>query len=473
MGKGFLKFKRKLWIGVVARALILSISLGIIAWSLQWLIAKMTAASPDFFRYGLRSALLALLGFAVVLLILLPRDKRIARLLDRQLGLGEKVQTMLAFRRDEGDMASIQRADTDRILCETPPKKVKGACTWLFAVVPVVACFCLVGTVLVPAKEPPSPPPVIDNNFSITPWQEQALQDLIEKVKASGMEAEPKEGVVKQLESLLIKLRNTKKESVMKETVISTIEAIHTIVSDHNTYDMIAAALLRIPSQSVQELGGAIDSLKAVLIGDWFNASADALVIGGNNPTVIATGITQALTTSKVDNTNEVHMVLMAFAVNLASLTEETSEDEINSLLAKTEDALNAALFIQVTNETVEDDTIYTLLSIFGIKASEVPEHVFNDPDDPRAEGDYEQNDDLDKIHGGGLGSGDMIFGSDDTIYDPEKDTYVKYGEVLNSYYARITDMLVDGTLPPELEEALNDYFAILFNGSENKENKN
>ena len=259
----------------------------------------------------------------------------------------------------------------------------------------------------------------------------------------------------------------------MKETVISTIEAIHTIVSDHNTYDMIAAALLRIPSQSVQELGGAIDSLKAVLIGDWFNASADALVIGGNNPTVIATGITQALTTSKVDNTNEVHMVLMAFAVNLASVTEETSEDEINSLLAKTEDALNAALFIQVTNETVEDDTIYTLLSIFGIKASEVPEHVFNDPDDPRAEGDYEQNDDLDKIHGGGLGSGDMIFGSDDTIYDPEKDTYVKYGEVLNSYYARITDMLVDGTLPPELEEALNDYFAILFNGSENKENKN
>ena len=268
-------------------------------------------------------------------------------------------------------------------------------------------------------------------------------------------------------------IKNTKKESVMKETVISTIEAIHTIVSDHNTYDMIAAALLRIPSQSVQELGGAIDSLKAVLIGDWFNASAEALAVGGMNPTVIATGITQALTTSSVDNTNEVHMVLMAFTVNLASLTEEASEDEINSLLAKTEDALNAALFIQVTNETVEDDTIYTLLSIFGIKASEVPEHIFNDPDDPRAEGDYDQNDDLDKIHGGGLGSGDMIFGSDDTIYDPEKDTYVKYGEVLNSYYARITDMLVDGTLPPELEEALNDYFAILFNGSENKENKN
>ena len=311
---------------------------------------------------------------------------------------------------------------------------------------------------------------MVDNNFSITPWQEQALQDLIEKVKASDMETEPKEGVVKQLESLLIKLRNTKKESVMKETVISTIESIHTIVSDHNTYDVIASALLRIPSQSVQELGGAIDSLKTVLIGDWFNATAEALTMDGHDAPMIATGITQALTTSKVAADNEVHMVLMAFAVELTSITEEVANDTINSLLAKTEEALNAALYIQITNETVEDDTIYTLLSIFGIKASEVPDHVFNDPDDPRAEGDYEQEDDLDKIHGGGLGSGEMIFGSDDTIYDPEKNTYVKYGEVLDSYYARITDMLVDGNLPPELEEALSDYFAILFNGSENKE---
>lgn len=470
MSKGFLKFKRKLWIGAVLRAVSVGVSMGILAFALQWLIAKMTAATPEFFLYGFSSALIAMVGFAVILLILLPTNKRVARLLDRRLGLGEKVQTMLAFHRDEGDMAALQREDTDRILRETPKKRVKGVCAWLFVTVPVVALLGMVGTVLVPAQEPPAPPPVVDNNFSITPWQEQALQDLIEKVKASDMETEPKEGVVKQLESLLIKLRNTKKESVMKETVIFTIESIHTIVSDHNTYDVIASALLRIPSQSVQELGGAIDSLKTVLIGDWFNATAEALTMDGHDAPMIATGITQALTTSKVAGDNEVHMVLMAFAVELTSITEEADNDTINSLLAKTEEALNAALYIQITNETVEDDTIYTLLSIFGIKASEVPDHVFNDPDDPRAEGDYKQEDDLDKIHGGGLGSGEMIFGSDDTIYDPEKNTYVKYGEVLDSYYARITDMLVDGNLPPELEEALSDYFAILFNGSENKE---
>ena len=472
MGKGFLKFKRKLWIGAIVRALIVAFSIGIIALAIQWLIAKMNAISPNFFLYGLKSTLPAVVSFAVVFLFLLPTNRRVARLLDARLGLGEKVQTMLAFRQDEGDMASIQRADTDRILCETPRKKVKGACMWLFAIIPVVACFCMAGTVLVPAKEPPLPPPVVDNNFSITPWQEQALQDLIEKVKASGMEAEPKEGVVKQLESLLIKLKNTKKESVMKETVISTIESIHTIVSEHNTYDVIAAALIHTPTQAVQELGGAIDSLRALLIGDWFNATTEALTADRSVAATLATGIAQALTASAVDASNEVHMALMAFTLELTEINENTTNDEISGLLAQTEETLNAALYIQATNEEVEDDTIYTLLSIFGIKASEVPEYVFNDPDDPRAEGDYEQDDDLDKIHGGGLGSGDMIFGSDDTIYDPEKNTYVTYGEVLDRYYARITDMLVDGNLSPELEEALSDYFAILFNGSENKENK-
>ena len=141
--------------------------------------------------------------------------------------------------------------------------------------------------------------------------------------------------------------------------------------------------------------------------------------------------------------------------------------------MAKAEETLNSALFIQATNEEVEDDTIYTLLSIFGMKASEVPENIFNNPDDPRGEDDYEEEDDLDHINSGGLGSGEMIFGSNDTIYDPDREAYVTYGEVLKDYYARITDLLVDGKLTPELEDALNDYFAILFNGSENREQEN
>ena len=256
----------------------------------------------------------------------------------------------------------------------------------------------------------------------------------------------------------------------MKEAVISCIEGIHAVVSDHNTYDILADTMLDSPSDGVQDLGSAIDSLQALLIGEWMNNTKTAVLDRTVSPSTLATGITQALTLSGVDTENEVHIALLAFTVGLTALPEDTAEEEVGALFTKAEEALNSALYIQAVNEEVEDDTIYTLLSIFGIKASEVPEHVFNDPEDPRGEDDYEQEDDLDHINSGGLGPGTVIFGSNDTIYDPNTESYVTYGEVIKDYYARITDLLVDGNLPPELEDALNDYFAILFDGSANKE---
>lgn len=471
MGKGFRKFKRKFWVGTLARAAALSLSAGALVASALWLADKLTATQPRLFIYVGISAAAALLGFLAVLVTLLPTDKRVAKRLDRTLSLGERVQTMIAFRDDQGDMAVLQREDTDRILSEIPKGRVKGTCTWLFVLLPLLACLCTVGTLIVPAKEPPTPPPAVDNNFSITPWQEQALKDLIEEVRASGMEEEPKEGVVKQLESLLIKLKSTKKESVMKETVISTIESIHKIVSEHNTYDVIAASMASSPAPSVRKLGTAIDSLEALLIGEWMNTTQEALQAApAEQASTLSAGITQALTLSRVDPSNEVHLALIALALRLAEVTDGTPKEEIDTLFGEAEEMLSAALRIQSVNEEVENDTIYTLLSIFGIKATEVPEHVFNDPDDPRGEGDYDPGDDMDKIHAGGLGSAEMIFGSDDTVYDPDSGTYVTYGEVINGYFARITEMLVDGSLTPELEKMLSDYYAYLFNGTENKE---
>ena len=467
MGKGFLKFKRKLRVGAFIRAAVFGLSLGACVFAALWILAKMQAEEADFPFYAICGCAVAAAGMLLMYLLLLPTKRRIARRVDKHLSLGEKTQTMLAFRKDSGEMAALQREDTDRILRETPRRKVKGVCTWLFVLLPVVAALTVTGAAMIPAQQPPEPPPVIENNFAITPWQTQALKDLIEKVKTSDMEEKPKEATVKQLESLLIKLASIKKEPAMKEAVISCIEGIHKAVSEHNTYDVLAQALFRSPVDSIQDLGGAVNSLQALLVGDWMNTTRTQMLENTVTPAALATGITQALTQSGVSSEDEVHIALLAFTVKLASLTEVT-EDALSPVFAEAEQNLNAALFIQATNEEVEDDTIYTLLSIFGIKASEVPEDVFNDPDDPRGEDDYEEEDDLDKIHSGGLGSGEMIFGSNDTIYDPEREAYVTYGEVIDGYYARITELMVDGNLPPELEEALSDYFTILF--TKNKE---
>jgi hypothetical protein len=469
MGKGFQKFTRKLRVGAIIRAAVFGLSAGALAVAALWLTAKLKAEEADIPFLALCGAAVAVGGLVLMTLVLFPSKRRIARRVDEQLSLGEKTQTMLAYRRDEGSMAVLQREDTDRILRETPRRRVKGVCTWLFVLLPVVAALTLTAAAVVPAKQPPEPPPVVENNFTITPWQTQALKDLIEKVKTSDMEEEPREATVKQLESLLIKLGSIKKEPAMKEAVVSCIEGIHKAVSEHNTYDALAQTMFKSPSDSVQDLGGAINSLKALLVGDWMQTTQGQLLSGELTPSVLAAGITQALTLSGVSPENEVHVALLAFTVKLAEI-REISEASVSPVVAEAEQSLNAALFLQATNEEVEDDTVYTLLSIFGMKPSEVPEYVFNDPEDPRGEDDYDDQDDLDHLNSGGIGTGEMIFGSNDTIYDPNREAYVPYGDVLKEYYARITELLVDGSLSPELEEALNDYFAILFNGSANKE---
>ena len=453
------------------RALVLGLSLGIVTVSFMWLKDKLTATEPDFTVYGLYGGMIAAGSFLVAALFLLPTKKRVAKRIDRHLSLGEKVQTMVAFSKDPGEMAALQRADTERILSETPRRRVKGVCTWFFILLPAVACMAFGGTVLVPAKEPPAPPPVIESNFYMTPWQEQALKDLIEKVKTSDMEEIPKEGTVKQLQSLLIKLRSIRKEPAMKEAVISAVEGIHRAVSEYNTYDALAAAMFQSPSEAVQDLGGALNSLQALLVSEWIRSSEETLTLTPNAAASLSNGISQALSLSRVEMSDALYAALDSFTEHLRTVGADTPNEDVKMLLSEAEGSLNAALLLQSTNEKVEDDTIYTLLSIFGIKASEVPEHIFNDPDDPRREEDYEPEDDPDHVHAGGLGSGEMIFGSDDTVYDPDREAYVTYGEVIGNYYAKISELLVDGNLPPELEEALNDYFAILFNGSENKEN--
>ncbi len=472
MGKGFLKFRRRLRTGAWLRALSLGLSLGVLAFAAQWLAAKLTAMEADLALYALVAAVPAVIGFGVSLAILLPGNRRIARKIDRSLDLGEKVQTMLAFRSDDGDMAVLQREHTERILRETPVKQVKGVCTWLFVLIPVVALLCMTGTLLVPAQEPAAPPPALDPTFSMTPWQEQSLKDLIERVKTSDMEESPKEDVVKQLESLLIKLKSVRKESAMKETVIGTVESIHASVSEHNTYDLLASALFTSSIPSVRELGTAVSSLEALLVGEWIQETGEALGEDGSSASALAADIRRAVASSGVSPSDPARQSLEILSQDLTTVTDSMSDADIRALLLENELLLNSVLYAQAVNEAVEDDTVYSLLSIFGIKASEVPSHIFNDPEDPRGEGDYDPEDDMDKIHTGGIGTGELIFGSDDTVYDPETGAYVSYGEILNRYYARVTELLVDGRLTPEMEKAVSDYFAILFDGSANKESE-
>lgn len=472
-GHGFRKFKRKIYIGAIIRAILFGVSLGVITVAALWLIDKMTIVDPNFKRYAMIGGIVAGAISLAMAAILIPGRRRLAKHLDRSLHLGEKVQTMIEFRGQDNDMLVMQREDTDRILRETPRRRVKGACTWLFALLPFVAAACLAGTIMVPAKEVPPPPPVIEKTWHLTQFEEQALKDLIKEVEESNMEREPRVAVVVELETLLSRLKNIRKEAQMKAEVINSVSDIHTIVKDHNTYDVLAASMTTAPSSVIRDLARSMKTLDPLLIGEDMQSVREALKTDGA-ATLLATSIRQSIQASEIDNDNEVIVALTDFADELDTITAETDENTIAAMIETHNDALNAALLLQATNEEVEEYVRYELMSLFGIATADLPEELQKElaESDDGSDAPLDDNTEEDKATSGGAGSGEQIFGSNDTIYDPETDSYVSYGEVINNYYAKITEMLIDGASPEEIEEALSDYYAILYDGRKNEENK-
>ncbi len=468
-GEGFRKFQRKIRIGAIIRAVLFGLSLGLITVAVWLLMDKLTTKEPDYLRYAIVAAAVAVVAGAVMAIVLLPTRRRLAKRLDNVLTLGEKVQTMVAFAGEDGPMLEMQRMDTDRILRETPKRRVKGTCTWLFALLPLLAVLGMAGTILVPAKEPPAPQPV-DKTWFLSTLQETALKELIREVEASDMEALPKIDTVTELETLLKRLKGINKESAMKKEVVETITDVHTIVSDHNTYELLAAQLALAPSEVMRELADHMGSLDQTLISETMQALREDLGTPGQ-ANLLSVAIRQAVQASGIPATNEAVAAMNALADDLEALPADADENTRAALVDKHDEAINSALALQAANETVERMVINELLSIFGIAKTELPEDLLaelNQKDDS-SEGLLDDDQEADKGNSGGAGDGAQLFGSNDTVYDPDRGDYVTYGEVINTYYAKITEMLADGASPEEIEKALSGYYAILYDGSKNQ----
>ena len=69
----------------------------------------------------------------------------------------------------------------------------------------------------------------------------------------------------------------------------------------------------------------------------------------------------------------------------------------------------------------------------------------------------------------GGLGTGEVLFGSKDAFFDYEKGL-VEYGDVITTYYGLLVGKFNDGTIPEELKEFFEQYYDILFGIEEDTE---
>ncbi len=485
MGKQFRKFKIKMWIGAILRALFFGAFVGMISLSAQWVYAKRTLTAVNSTRQLLLTLIPALVGALIVLVIFIPRNKFLAARLDSRMGLNEKIRTMIALRGDNSAMAVLQREDAERTLSTARRCRLRSVASWIFFALPVAGALAIYGALIMPIKAspepPPSTPPVV---WKMDIYTEQKLRDLIAYVEKSDMEEEPRYEVVGELEGLIIRLKSVRQETVMQQTVLQTATNIHTIVSEYNTYDVVADSLLKSTSLPVQQLGNSIRTLKQLLINETLQdigkllstpEEGEAAPAAATDKAAVATQIAeeleQAVDRSAVSMSNPLNAALLHFATALYGITDETTDKQIAGLITETEGALEKALATPLENEIVEDTTIRRLLAIFGM---EVPEELVKDNAyDPLEEEEFKPDEDDKDLSGiGGFGSGEVHFGSNDTIYDGDSEAYVPYKDVWKNYSSAIEAMLhpeegEDSPIPGDLEDMLNEYIERLWGATQ------
>ncbi|MDE6868473.1 MAG: hypothetical protein K2J83_04950 [Clostridia bacterium] len=510
MDANFKKIKKKFLIYSLIKSLICGVSAGLFAVGAILLALKLAGIPIHGGYYALIGVCVACACFGIVFPFLRPNDLAVARKLDKEYGLRERVETMVAFEKDGGDMARMQREDAQLKLGNLPKKKPDFKKLWQYILIPFLAIAVFVAALVVPDRYRDGG----DDVYAITDWQLGSVKEIIENVQDSGLDDEVKQNTVAALDGFYNALVVGVPESAFEYLLLSTVGLIDGIITDGNTYFAICSKL--ITSEDYEELSFTIyesvlayqglikyssyDSVRTR--ASTLEADIDYLcrtyLIGGEESLLnhykaitqeeglinylkeYKDGLNELLAGCGVDASDGLYDALSRFAINIANTSvqfEGYTDSYFYSMLQLNAFnplavSLPACLYTQSYNYLMDEYIRERLAVVFGYPSNNLPTVIpeLKKPADPDAPPD--NDDDNNGDNSGGLGDGDMKYGSDDIIYDPDKG-YVSYGDVINEYYSRLLGQIIDGSIPEDIAGILTNYFDMLMSGIENKDDGN
>ena len=502
MGENFLKFKRKAFTVRLIKSILLGISAGMILVGVFLLLGNFEAVQLELTHVILIGVggMLAVGGIGYLLLH--RSDKALAKRLDADFSLNEKVQTMLAYTKHEGTIFDLQREDANASLGEIPTKRFKFKRLWIYILCLLVGATSLAGGILVhpvPVEEPELP----EEAFALTDIQQAAMLELIAYVENSQMQSPYKENVATSLQELLASLQEATLASEKDAALETAVDYIYQQTDDSSAAVELMDALWRTESESCKRLAEAlnyyewmtIDSSKmfsnemadfrtSLVHADTVTSNPDKEKMAAETGELLLkmeTNISVSLMSSKLSETDDLYI-----QINRLATANETYED--NSHMYGCSVLAEQATIIGYDNTQKELDTMFSALNGEIYRALE--QHLANTGTGEYAltklrelffcalpkferpnfyvatEGDDFGDDEGGGGVGGGIGGG-TVYGSDDLVLDPITNTYVEYGTILDKYYALMFGKVDGGAYTEDEKEAMEKYFAILYGGFE------
>lgn len=479
MNESFNKFKKKILLEALIKSIVISLCVGIICFTVPYLIVtikEITYEIKYLYYVIIGTVSLSLIIFGLLFLILYPRNLKVAKRLDKELNLKQKVQTMVEYENVDTPMTNLQREDTLNILGSISLKNFVMKFSVFFFILVGFASVLGVTSIVFAAIEDDKIeiPPVIEvPNYDLDNWTVRMLLDLIEYVESSNIDNELKTPVVNDLNNLLDTLENVEYESDMKELVKKVIDDASLKLDLINTNNELFTVLRTSSSSVVKDLGLHINTLN---VSNLTNSIENLYVyITGDSKTVLGAiqefdnDFRVLLKNSTLNKEEKLFSALYKLGEDLkacenASNVNESVLDAINN---------NKTIIIDIVkkqseNKIVIEYVIKQLETIFGLNETNGPIEG-----DETGSNDNINNTEPPKINdddqSGGYGSGDIDLGSDDLIFDIEEGI-VKYGDVIAKYYGDIVGKFNDGTLPEEYKEFFDKYYDLLFGFEEETE---
>ncbi|MBD5131227.1 MAG: hypothetical protein HDT28_01340 [Clostridiales bacterium] len=243
MNESFDKFKKRIWLGIIVKCVLAALCCAFLIVNIVLFSCLLNGVHLLWVWY----LLIALAGFAVgggvAFLCFRTDDGKIAKRLDAELSLSERVQTAYVYRDSGGVMLDLQRSDAETALSNTPNKLGFGnfIVTIILAValaigvgaLPVIAVYADTSKNTPSGTVPPKDPP-----RDVTDWEWQALDELIEYVRSSKKADEAaKSGMVTALTGLRNILLGGVSQNSLTVFVRNTVTEIRNAVTAANEHD--------------------------------------------------------------------------------------------------------------------------------------------------------------------------------------------------------------------------------------------
>ena len=455
-----------------------------------------------------------LIGAGVVLVIgvatffaLRRSKKKVAMKLDKDYKLMEKVQTMLAFKDEEGPMMDLQRQDASNALATVKNKVIGLKRIWIYILCLVVGgAACFISFMFNPVPPPPPPPEEVVP-FEATELQLSALTELIEYVNVSEMQDPYKTSVSNALTTLYDEIKSATTMNERDAAITKAMDEIYLQTDQSSEGVEFMEALWGTNTQAARRLAKALnyydwpksnewdrfvekmsDFKSGLVHKDAETPDADQQLIieeTKNAFAMLSISILTSLETAEVDDEDELFVAFLRLAsakelnpdgtriFGMKTLSEyivESGYDKAQRELDATIRALNSDIYKALTQHHTNTNTgeyaMTSIASIFGVKAPD-----FKRPQLVEFETDSGGSGDGSGASGGI--SGGPSYGSDDKVYDPYTNRYVEYGTILDKYYSIMFNKLQGGSYTEAEQKALEEYFKILYGGFDEETNEN